>query len=151
MAPNPTQAETLAAGLTANLITALPRPGYEMDRDFVIRPAPSTSTVEEGYTISTGDREFEVLHLAGHTPGSIGIWERETGILFSGDAAYEGELYDWLPGSNPEAYVETMVRLKQLPIRTVHPGHGPSFGKARLIEIANNYLRLKADERDARR
>ena len=43
-----------------------------------------------------GDRHFEVLHLPGHSPGSIGLWERRTGILFSGDALYDGPLLDEL-------------------------------------------------------
>ena len=40
--------------------------------------------VEEGDIVDTGDRRFEVLHLPGHSPGSIGLWEATTGILFSG-------------------------------------------------------------------
>jgi glyoxylase-like metal-dependent hydrolase (beta-lactamase superfamily II) len=46
------------------------------------------------------DRVFEVLHLPGHSPGSIGLWERQTGTLFSGDAIYDGPLLDELRDSN---------------------------------------------------
>jgi glyoxylase-like metal-dependent hydrolase (beta-lactamase superfamily II) len=42
--------------------------------------------------IDTGDRHFEVLHLPGHSPGSIGLWEERSGTLFSGDAIYDGPL-----------------------------------------------------------
>ena len=87
-----------------------------------------------------GNRSFEVLHLPGHSPGSIGLWEKATGVLFSGDAIYDGPLLDELPGSDIGVYVTTMKRLRSLPVEIVHGGHEPSFGRARLIEIAHAYL-----------
>jgi hypothetical protein len=33
-----------------------------------------------------------------------------------------------------------MKRLRSLPVEIVHGGHEPSFGRARLIEIADAYL-----------
>ena len=62
----------------------------------------------EGDVVETGDREFEVLHLPGHSPGSIALWERSSGSLFSGDAIYDGVIVDNLPGSDVEIYRETM-------------------------------------------
>ena len=44
-------------------------------------------------------RVFSVLHLPGHSPGSLGLFDETDGLLFSGDALYEGELYDGLPDS----------------------------------------------------
>ncbi len=55
-----------------------------------ITPAPATRLLAEGEAIDLGDRHFEVLHLPGHSPGSIGLWEEATGIFFSGDAIYDG-------------------------------------------------------------
>ena len=55
--------------------------------------------VEEGDIVDIGNRHFEVLHLPGHSPGSIGLWEASTGTLFSGDALYDGPLLDQLPTS----------------------------------------------------
>ena len=50
--------------------------------------------------VDIGNRHFEVLHLPGHSPGSIGLWEEASGTLFSGDAVYDGPLLDELPTSN---------------------------------------------------
>lgn len=124
-------------------IDAYPYPGYEVRR-YAVRPAPVTRLVEEGDRIDLGDRSFEVLHLPGHSPGSIGLWEAATGTLFSGDAIYDGILLDDLPGSDIPLYVRTMRRLRALPVRVVHGGHRPSFGRERLIELVDAYLAKRA-------
>lgn len=121
------------------LITAMPHGGYDLDAWRTLAAAP-TRTVEEGDVIDLGDRAFEVLHLPGHSPGSIGLWEAGTGTLFSGDAVYDGPLLDGLPESDLEDYKATMRRLRDLPVTVVHAGHDPSFGRERLVEIAEHYL-----------
>jgi glyoxylase-like metal-dependent hydrolase (beta-lactamase superfamily II) len=125
-----------------SLITALPHAGYDLG-SYRVRPARATRIVEEGDRVDTGDRRFEVLHLPGHSPGSIGLWEAATGILFSGDAIYDGPLLDELSHSDIAAYVRTMRRLRTLPVRVVHAGHDPSFGRDRLAELADAYLRRR--------
>jgi glyoxylase-like metal-dependent hydrolase (beta-lactamase superfamily II) len=104
-------------------------------------PAPHTYTVTEGDMLDLGNRVFEVLHLPGHSPGSIGLWEKDTGVLFSGDAVYDGGLLTNFPDANIGDYIRTMLRLRELPVQVVHGGHENSFGKERLVEIADRYLR----------
>ncbi len=125
------------------LIDALPHGGYDT-KAYAIPPAPPTRIVEEGHVIDIGDRQFEVLHLPGHSPGSIGLWEQATGILFSGDALYDGAIFDELDESSIPDYVRTMKRLREIPVRVVHAGHEPSFGRERLIELVDAYLKLRA-------
>jgi len=120
-------------------ITALPAAEFAL-RAFTCPAAPATRLVEEGDVIDLGDRVFEVLHLPGHSPGSIGLWERNSGVLFSGDAVYDGPLLDELPGSEIATYLKTMQRLERLPVRIVHAGHDPSFDGARLRQLARAYL-----------
>jgi glyoxylase-like metal-dependent hydrolase (beta-lactamase superfamily II) len=122
------------------LLTALPYAGFD-PAGFAVTPAAPTATVGEGDTIDLGDRLFTVLHLPGHSPGSIGLWEERSGILFSGDAVYrDSPLLDQMPGSDVGDYLETMARLRELPVATVHGGHDPSFTRPRLLEIAEAYL-----------
>ena len=85
-----------------------------------------------------------MLHLPGHSPGSIGLWEAATGVLFSGDALYDGPLLDELDGSDIDDYCATMRRLRELPVRVVHGGHEPSFDGARLVELCDAYLARRA-------
>jgi glyoxylase-like metal-dependent hydrolase (beta-lactamase superfamily II) len=121
------------------LITALPHAEYVLEA-YRVRPAPPTRIVEEGDVLDLGNRQFDILHLPGHSPGGIGLWERRTGVLFSGDAIYDGPLLDAIPGANIEDYIHTMERLRALPVRVVHAGHDPSFGRERLVELADAWL-----------
>lgn len=107
---------------------------------YEVAAAPATRVVEDGDVIDLGDRAFEVLHLPGHSPGSIGLWEAATGTLFSGDAVYDGPLLDDLEGSDRQAYAATMERLRRLPVSVVHGGHEASFDRGRLVEICDDYL-----------
>jgi glyoxylase-like metal-dependent hydrolase (beta-lactamase superfamily II) len=129
--------------IPAQLLTALPYRGFEPRRHVPLAAAP-TRLLEDGDVVDLGDRHFEVLHLPGHSPGSIGLWEPRTGVLFSGDAIYDGPLLDELPGSDIGAYVATMRRLRDLPVTVVHGGHEPSFGRARLVTLVDAYLERRA-------
>lgn len=131
--------ETAGYPLPPCLIDALPEEGFDVD-GYRVRPAPATRLVDEGDVIDIGSRIFEVLHLPGHSPGSIGLWDAKSETLFSGDAIYDGPLLDDLPGSDVAAYVQTMERLLTLPVRVVHAGHEPSFGPERLHELVKAYL-----------
>jgi glyoxylase-like metal-dependent hydrolase (beta-lactamase superfamily II) len=126
--------------ISGPMITALPYASYDLST-FTTKAAPQATIIEEGDLVDIGDRAFEVLHLPGHSPGGIGLWEKETGTLFSGDAIYDGPLLDNLHHSNIEQYVATFERLRRLPIKTVHAGHDPSFGAGRLMEITDEYLK----------
>ena len=135
----------LAAGIDVpeEYLSAYPHAGYDI-KLYAVKPAPATRILEEGDVIDLGDRSFEVMHLPGHSPGSIGLWEKMTGIFFSGDVIYDGVLLDELEGSNIKDYVRTMRRLRELPVRVVHGGHRPSFGRERLVEIVDKYLEKRA-------
>ena len=121
------------------LVDALPSEGWDVSQ-YTITPTTPTQIVDDGDMIDLGDRHFEIIHLPGHSPGSIGLWEQRTGVLFSGDAIYDGPLLDMLPDSNPSDYIRTMKRLCDLPVTTVHGGHEPSFGRERMVAIASEYL-----------
>jgi len=121
------------------MIDAYPHEGFD---PFTFRPQGTQATrlIDEGDVVDLGDTAFEVLHLPGHSPGSIGLWEKNTGTLFSGDAIYDGPLLDKIGGANVIDYQRTMHRLKNLPVEVVHGGHDPSFGRARMLELAEDYL-----------
>jgi glyoxylase-like metal-dependent hydrolase (beta-lactamase superfamily II) len=124
------------------LLDAIPYPDFEL-ADYAITPIPGAKQLTGGDTIDLGDHVFEVLHLPGHTPGSACLYERATGILFSGDVVYDDNLLDDLFESNVGDYVESMRRLGELAVSVVYPGHGDPFSGDRLREIAEQYIRSR--------
>ena len=123
----------------AETFEALPYQGFRY-QDYAVTPAPLTGYLDEGDVIDLGNRVFQVFHLPGHSPGSIALWEEKTGTLFSGDTVYDGDLFDSVYHSNKEHYRESLARLRELPVTTVHGGHDPSFGQARMLEIIDDYF-----------
>lgn len=131
--------ETAGYAVPAWLITAVPAAGFDPD-SFVQPTFEPNWLLDEGDVVDLGDRAFEVLHLPGHSPGSLGLWDSRAQVLLAGDAVYDGPLLDQLPGSDVARYVATMERLRRLPAEVVHAGHAPSFGRLRLRQIATAYL-----------
>ncbi|MDR0487150.1 MAG: MBL fold metallo-hydrolase [Treponema sp.] len=85
-------------------------------------PPPADCLLEEGGTIGP----FTVLHLPGHTPGSIALWDREAETLFTGDTLFEGDYGRTdLPGGDEEQIAASLRRLFAMDGNTgVYPGHG---------------------------
>ena len=89
-----------------------------------------SETLEEGDTVTVGNCSLEVLHLAGHTPGSIALLYQDPGgspHLFAGDSLFPGG-----PGrtTNPTDFdslmtdLETKVFARLGDDTWVYPGHG---------------------------
>jgi glyoxylase-like metal-dependent hydrolase (beta-lactamase superfamily II) len=121
------------------LIDAFPYEGYD-PRSYRLRGAAPTRLVTEEDVIDLGDRQFEIMHLPGHSQGSICLWEPAIGALFTGDLVYDGPLVYEGPGMNLDLYAQSLRKLKRLPVQVVHAGHDPSFGYARMVEIIDAYL-----------
>jgi glyoxylase-like metal-dependent hydrolase (beta-lactamase superfamily II) len=98
-----------------------------------------TGTLAEGDTVTVGDCSLEVIHLVGHTPGSIALlYQDPTGHahLWTGDSLFPGG-----PGrtTSPTDFESLMTDLEskifgRLPDETwFYPGHGrdSTLGKER--------------------
>lgn len=119
--------------LAPDAFNRTPPPGLEPGT-FEIPGTDVERTVEEGDRVDLGRRVIEVLHTPGHSAGSISFLEEETGILFVGDAIYEGPLFAHHPGGSVVSYRQTLHRLKDLvpSLSVVYPSHNryplrPSF------------------------
>ncbi len=140
---HPGRKETLADPyVTDEIFTALPPGDYDSAR-YEVTPAPATRLLEDGDVIDLGNRHFDVIHTPGHSPGGIMLFERETGVLISGDTVYDGPLIDDAYHSDVAVYVATMKRIHELPVRVVHGGHFPSFDGARYRGLIRAFLDAK--------
>jgi glyoxylase-like metal-dependent hydrolase (beta-lactamase superfamily II) len=94
-------------------------------------PLPMNRTVENGDRIDLGPLSLEVIHLRGHTPGSIALLYDDGGSekhLFTGDSLFPGGVGNtWKdPERFAQLYADVVERLfDRLPDETwVYPGHG---------------------------
>lgn len=71
---------------------------------------------------------LEIIKIPGHTPGSIGFYNKENGWLFSGDLIFEDGVgrTDTKYGSTEELK-ESIDEIKKLGKITIFPGHGNIF------------------------
>lgn len=120
-------------------VSEAPEPKWQ-PQGYAISPAPLTEVLDDGARIECGDRSFTVVHLPGHSPGSIGLLDERQGILFAGDAIYQGTLVDDLPGCDKERYRSTMRRLLELDVAVAHGGHGNAMTRSLMQAIAREYL-----------
>ncbi len=124
------------------MLTAVPDPTFD-PAAFEVRGTTPTLVVDEGDVLDLGDRRLRVLDMPGHTRGSLALFEEETGLLFSGDTLYRDVVVP-IEQANLDAYVESLRRLRELPVRIVHGGHGPSFGGVAVpIRIDENIARCE--------
>ncbi|WP_417676927.1 MBL fold metallo-hydrolase [Roseibium sp.] len=136
----PTRANTLADPyVTDEIFTRLPPPPYS-STEYAVKKAPATRIVEDGDVVDLGDRHFTVIHTPGHSPGGIALYEKATGILFSGDIVYDGPLIEDTYHSDMGDYIASMTRLLDLPVRLVHGGHFPSFSGERYRSLIRDWL-----------
>jgi glyoxylase-like metal-dependent hydrolase (beta-lactamase superfamily II) len=91
------------------------------------------------------DKSLTAVATHTHMDHMGGMHEFATRYVHAAEAQamYDGPLLDEIPGADIAVYVATMRRLRDLPVDVVHAGHDPSFGRARLIEIVEAYLRKR--------
>ncbi|WP_071395744.1 MBL fold metallo-hydrolase [Bacillus tuaregi] len=92
----------------------------------VAREAEYTLTGEQELTIES--YTFQLFETPGHSPGSVSLYFRDTGLVLVGDALFNGSIGRTdLPGSNHQDLLNSLhEKLLTLPEETtVLPGHGP--------------------------
>ena len=86
-----------------------------------------------GQILPAGRRYLEVLHLPGHTPGTVCFYDEAGGVLFSGDhllaAITPNPLVELAARADNgyrslKSYLASLKRIKAIDARLVLPGHG---------------------------
>ncbi len=102
-----------------------------------------TSYLEDGDKVKVGEGELDVLHVPGHSPGSIALYDPEGKYVIVGDALFDGSIGRTdLPGGDFGTLINS-IRSKLLTLpddTTVYPGHGPATTIGREKKY-NPYLR----------
>ncbi len=82
--------------------------------------------VREGERIDLGERVLEVIHLPGHTPGSIALLDLSRRVLISGDPIQDGRIFMFGRFRNMEKYIRSLEHLQAWRDRfdEIWPSHG---------------------------
>ncbi|MEH7124519.1 MBL fold metallo-hydrolase [Bacillus sp. JJ1773] len=100
---------------------------YEMIPNISGKPADIIINNEQ--EIRIGDFTLQIYETPGHSPGSISIYIKDSGLVVAGDALFYGSIGRTdLPGGNHQQLLNSIHnKLLGLPEETiVLPGHGPA-------------------------
>ncbi len=110
--------------------------------------------VAHGDRIDLGDRVLEIIHLPGHTPGSIAILDHKYRVLISGDSVQDSRIFMFGPHRDMPTYISSLEMLFQYEgqFDTIYPSHGtfPVYPKLipQLIDGAKQILAGQAEGRE---
>ena len=99
--------------------------------------------LSEGDTVTVGNYRLSVLHVPGHSPGSLVLYCPEAAVAIVGDVLFRGSVGRTdLPGGDHRLLLDG-IRAKLLPLpgdTLVLPGHGPATTIG-AEKAANPYLK----------
>jgi glyoxylase-like metal-dependent hydrolase (beta-lactamase superfamily II) len=103
-----------------------------------------TKILNDSDVINIGGRNIQVIHTPGHSPGHMCFWEKDRGYLFTGDLIYKGTLFAYYPSTDPDLYLNSLIRLSTLPVKRVFPAHHSLDIKPEIItRMRNAFYELK--------
>lgn len=105
-------------------------------------PCPLTGTLADGARLDYGpDLRLTVLHLPGHSPGSIALLDEARGLLYTADTVHDGEIYDAIPGADRIALRRSHDRVLEVEFAQALPGHGALMSRSAVVERIERYRR----------
>jgi len=108
--------------------TGAPTAAHRLDADAL--PVSPDRILADGDTITIGDLTFDVIHLRGHTPGSVALALKSSdGVthLFTGDCLFPGGVgKTWQPGDFETLLGDVTSKVFDVydDNTVVYPGHG---------------------------
>lgn len=101
----------------------------EWGLDVSVPPFEVNEILKERESLQIGDLEIQLLYVPGHSPDSLAFYLPSEGVVFGGDALFEGGIGrpDLPDGDEVTLLRSISEKLYVLPDETiVYPGHGPS-------------------------
>jgi glyoxylase-like metal-dependent hydrolase (beta-lactamase superfamily II) len=89
------------------------------------KPWHISAFIHDGFRIKLGGRTVEVIATPGHTPDAIALFDRDNGLLFTGDTYYPAPIWLYRPETDLAAYEKSIARLAALApeVKTVLGAH----------------------------
>ncbi len=114
------------------------------------RRVPATETFTAQLTIPDDVLPIEIMRLgAANTDGDALVWLPRQRVLFTGDVVVSPIPYGY--GGAPTAWMGVLERIKQMPVRTLVPGHGAPQHDFRYVDRLSALLASVRDQAGAER
>lgn len=105
---------------------------------------PPITRLHEGNVLHWGKYSFKVLHTPGHERSELSLWDKEKGILFSGDALIKGTNSNMYPQDLEQddvaTYLAMINRIKQLSVRVAYVGHGSAMDHQEFVDACDHAI-----------
>jgi len=138
--------EDAQAEITPDQICGTLPPGFD-GKAYQTRPWKITKYIHDGERIDLGGRIVEVMATPGHTPDAISLFDRATGLLFTGDTYYPAPIWLFRPETDLDAYSRSIRRLAALApqVKIVLGAHNIPVAKpAVLAELVEAFAAVRA-------
>ena len=116
-------------------------------------PPTRCSPIANGHRVNLGadGDEIEIIHVPGHTPGSIVCYYPRKRALFTGDFVYDcghgSSLYDWTERASIPDYIKSakyMIHwLDEHEIDNIYPGHDRVLNTNYVTQLLEQYIDAK--------
>lgn len=103
--------------------------------EFLRNTKNTLKPVQEGYVFELGEKSIEVIELAGHTRGSIGLLYREEGIFYVGDAMNSTLLLHFPESTTLEEYILTLKKAQTIEFSKMVQSHQESIYEKEILEL----------------
>ena len=71
-----------------------------------------------------GSEQFEIIHIPGHSPGSIGLYYPKTKALFCGDVIFDQNVGRTdFPGGSGKLLKKSILAMSKMDVECLFPGH----------------------------
>ncbi len=118
---------------------------FELDAYRIFQGEPQR-ILSDGDWLNLGNRNIQVIHTPGHSPGHCCFYEPDRGYLFSGDLIYKGCLDAFYPSTDPQLFYDSVKRVRKYEITRVLPGHHQLHIPVSLIdEIESGFAQLERE------
>ena len=89
-------------------------------------PSQKIVPVYDGDIIDIGGRKLLAITLPGHTPGSTGLLDKDSGMFFCGDSIQDGRIFMFGAMRDLSAYIHSLRRLERYKdeIKEIYSNHG---------------------------
>ncbi len=115
---------------------------HSAEREVLLKKNPNRAreliSIETGYQFDLGGRTLEVIHVPGHTTGSIALLDVENRILFSGDTVSYGPVFMFGQYRDFDLFEKSLEHLRELATQgkftVIYPCHNSCPIRSEVID-----------------